>query len=255
MTGDREIDERGYAIVAGVLDEEEIERLLVALEQANDGDSVRRRKQVYAIRNLLGTVPAVRELALSERLRQLVAPVLGPHAFPVDGICFDKPESANWGVPWHQDPMIPVKERVEVAGFGPRSVKAGVPHVMAPAFVLERLLIVRLHLDACDDENGPLRVVPGSHRYGLLSDPEIDRWRERETEVVCRVPRGGALLMRPLLLHASPATRTPGHRRVVHLIYTSEGLPDGLVWYHQKGNRREQEVQQCAPVPGDTACC
>jgi len=148
----------------------------------------------------------------------------------VQGIFFDKPADANWKVQWHQDLSIPVKARVEVPGFGPWSKKAGVPHVQAPNWLLERMLIVRLHLDANTEENGPLRVIAGSHLRGRLTREQIQWWREQGEELVCTVPRGGALLMRPLLLHASSAARTSAHHRVIHLEYAAERLPDGLAW-------------------------
>lgn len=176
------------------------------------------------------TVPAVRDLASSDAVRSLVDPILGPAACPVQAIYFDKPPHANWKVPWHQDLTIPVRERIDVPGFGPWSMKAGIPHVQPPAALLERMLIVRLHLDASTEENGPLRVISGSHRHGRLGRDEIDRWRDQGKEITCLVPPGGALVMRPLLLHASSSARVPAHRRVIHLEYAAEPLPGGLDW-------------------------
>jgi ectoine hydroxylase-related dioxygenase (phytanoyl-CoA dioxygenase family) len=72
-------------------------------------------------------------------------------------------------------------------------------------------------------------VIPGSHRHGKLSHVQIQGWREQE-EATCLVPQGGALLMRPLLLHASSAAQVPGHRRVIHLEYAADPLPGGLEW-------------------------
>lgn len=107
-------------------------------------------------------------------------------------------------------------------------------HVQPPARVLERMLTVRLHLDDCDETNGPLLVLPGSHRGGRLAASEIQRQRTLTPSVACPVPGGGALLMRPLLLHASSASQSPRHRRVIHLEYAAEPLPAGLQW-HQNG--------------------
>lgn len=224
------VDHHGFAIVRSVLDQETIDWILAALGPTGPGTGHTSPGRRYAIRNLLEVVPLVREVAASASVRRGVEPVLGPAAFPVQAIFFDKPPWANWKVPWHQDLTIPVKARIDVPGFGPWSVKGGVPHVQPPAEVLERLLIVRLHLDASTEENGPLRVIPGSHQHGKLSHAEIQRWRERQTEAMCLVPRGGALLMRPLLLHASSAARTPDHRRVIHLEYAADPLPGGLEW-------------------------
>jgi ectoine hydroxylase-related dioxygenase (phytanoyl-CoA dioxygenase family) len=94
------------------------------------------------------------------------------------------------------------------------------------------MLTLRLHLDASDEANAPLRVIPGSHAAGRLSAEAITRLREKSEVTSCLVPRGGALLMRPLLLHASSAARVPQHRRVVHLEFATAPLPDGLEWYH-----------------------
>jgi hypothetical protein len=44
------------------------------------------------------------------------------------------------------------------------------------------------------------------------------------------LPRGGVLLMRPLLLHASSASQVPRHRRVLHIEWAAQELPGGLQW-------------------------
>lgn len=228
-----EVARDGFAIVPDAVDTDTVDRLVAALGDVRDGGEVRRRDGVYAIRNLLEAVPTIGVLARSAVLRGLVAPILGPEGFPVRGILFDKTAGANWNVVWHQDLSIAVRERREAPGFGPWSEKAGVTHVQPPAALLERMLTVRLHLDDCDPDNGPLRVLPGSHRAGRLNAAAIQDWRTRVPEVVCPVPRGGVLLMRPLLLHASSDARAPGHRRVIHIEYAAEGLPGGLAWYNE----------------------
>jgi len=213
----------GFAVVEGVLEPEFVDRLTSALASAVGPEG-------YAKRNLLTAVPLVMELARSDSLLNLVEPFLGPGAFPVKGILFDKTPGANWKVAWHQDTMISVRERRDTPGFGPWSVKEGVVHVQPPGLILSDLLTVRVHLDDCGPENGPLRVMPGSHTCGVLGAEAIDGWRETHQAVVCTVARGGVLLMRPLTLHASSAAETPGHRRVVHLEYAAAGLPNGLHW-------------------------
>ncbi len=109
-------------------------------------------------------------------------------------------------------------------------MKTGVQHVQPPVAILERMLTVRVHLDDCDAENGPLRMLPGSHAAGVLSPGEIRAWRHRTAVVECIVPAGGALLMRPLVLHASSASIVPRHRRVIHIEYAAAELPGGLRW-------------------------
>jgi ectoine hydroxylase-related dioxygenase (phytanoyl-CoA dioxygenase family) len=220
----------GFAVVRNVLDEHALSSFEEKLEAVGSGEGVLRRGGVYAIRNLFEVLPAARELARSAAVRAPVETVLGADCFVVRGVLFDKTSAAPWKVAWHQDLTVAVRERVEAEGFGPWSIKAGVVHVQPPARVLEDVLAVRLHLDDCDDSNGPLRVLPGSHLSGRLSADEIAHWRERVRPVTCIVPRGGAVLMRPLLLHSSPAPRLPRRRRVVHLEFAAALLPHGLEW-------------------------
>ena len=223
--------EGGFAVTGPIVDGQAIKSLVEATRALQEGDASRRRNGgVYAMRNLLALVPQVRSLARSEVVRPLVEPVLGPGWHCVRGILFDKTPGANWKVAWHQDLSIAVKRRSDVAGFGPWSVKAGVHHVQPPVSVLENLLTVRLHLDDCGADNGPLKVLPGSHAHGVLDAAAVERWRAGREPVSCEAAAGAAVVMRPLLLHASSSAARPGHRRVIHLEFAAGALPGGLEW-------------------------
>ena len=182
-------------------------------------------------RNILAESDAVRMLARAPAVRALAEWVLGPECFVVRGILFDKTPTTNWKVIWHQDLSIAVRERIDAPGFGPWSEKAGVAHVQPPAALLARMLAVRVHLDACTTDNGPVRVLPGSHLAGRLTADAIEHWKATTEPVTCVVARGGLLAFRPLLLHASSPARQPAHRRVVHFEFAAEPLPSGLSWH------------------------
>ena len=186
------------------------------------------------MRNLLEICPAVAKLAGEERARQFVTPILGPGAFAVRAIFFDKVPDANWSLFWHQDKVIAVRQRLETPGFSAWSQKAGVWQVQPPAEILANMVAVRVHLDDSPADNGPLRVLPGSHRSGWL-DEELDAWKARVTEVVCTVGSGGVVVMCPLTLHASASAGRVGHRRVIHLEYAAGELPGGLQWHYRVG--------------------
>jgi hypothetical protein len=226
----------GFVVAPQVLASTKVSQLIAQLQRISAEEGVRQKSpgdsaSRYAVRNLLQLAPAARELASWGEIRRWVEPILGPSAKAVRGILFDKTPSANWKVPWHQDLSIAVRERREVPGYGPWSMKAGVPHVQPSRHVLDNMLTVRLHLDECDLDNGPLRVLPGSHAEGVLSPIQQAAWRARGTEVACTVPAGGILLMRPLLMHASSPARAAGHRRVVHLEFAAAPLEGGLQWF------------------------
>lgn len=176
-------------------------------------------------------VPEVREFAESEKVKSLVKSVLGENAKPVKAIYFDKTPEANWKVPWHQDLTIAVKEKRENEGFSAWTRKAEIQHVQPPILVLEKILAMRIHLDDADETNGALKVVPKSHNQGRLSAAEIQNLRKANRIEICRIKRGDAFLMRPLLVHSSSAGTSPKHRRVIHIEFSAESLPSGLEWY------------------------
>ena len=183
-------------------------------------------------RNLLDE-PRISSLATSPSLRRFASAMLGESCFAVRALFFDKTADANWKVVWHQDLTVAARERIDLPGYGPWTDKAGVPHVQPPVDVLEHMLAVRLHLDPCGEDNGPVRVLDGTHRFGRLTAPEIDELRAKLPESVCLAPEGGVLAFRPLLLHASsPATR-PMHRRVIHIEYAARPLATPLAWHRQ----------------------
>jgi ectoine hydroxylase-related dioxygenase (phytanoyl-CoA dioxygenase family) len=224
----------GFALVSGALTSERVHSLRVefagAAARPENQAASRRAGSVYGLRNALA-IPAVRAVAASPEVCALLAGVLGPAAFPVRALFFDKAPGANWTVVWHQDLSIAVRERVAApAGWGAWSEKAGVPHVQPPAALLEGMLTIRLHLDDCGLENGPLRVLPGTHRFGRLEAGNVACLRAEISEVVCTARAGDALLMRPLLLHASSAAQLPTHRRVLHIEWAAEPLPGDLRW-------------------------
>jgi Phytanoyl-CoA dioxygenase (PhyH) len=224
----------GYFIREGVLSDFEVEYLRAAVAQIPDGEEVRRKRGVYGVRNLLEICPASRALARQANIRQFVTPVLGEGAFAVRAIYFDKVPGSNWSLFWHQDNVISVAARVEVAGYVGWSRKAGVWQVQPPGHVLANMLAVRVHLDDCGPENGSLRVLPGSHRFGWLEE-QLDDWKQRVSEVVCTVSRGGVVTMCPLLLHASAKSAAVGHRRVIHIEYACDTLPESLEWNNRVG--------------------
>lgn len=210
----------GFALIPGVLGAAEQQDLLSLLGPV-----------AGAGRRGLLAMPAVAALARSPRLLDLVRPHLLSEPFPVRAIYFDKSAEANWLVSWHQDLTLALRARAEVPGFGPWSTKEGIPHVQPPVELLQKMLTIRLHLDDANEANGALRVLPGSHGLGRLSADRIRELREEGSEHLCAVSAGDALLMRPLLLHASSRSASPRHRRVLHIEYAAFPLPLELQWH------------------------
>ncbi len=111
---------------------------------------------------------------------------------------FDKLPKANWNVAWHQDTSIAVKEKQDIPGFGPWSVKQGIVHVEAPEMYLANILTLRVHLDVANTESGVLRVIPGSHFYGRVNSKALLDIVENLEVVACHANSGDVLFMNPV---------------------------------------------------------
>jgi ectoine hydroxylase-related dioxygenase (phytanoyl-CoA dioxygenase family) len=176
------------------------------------------------------TNSTVAALAHDERLLALAQSELGSQATPFRATLFEKSGKSNWLVPWHQDTALPLTSSFDVAGWGPWSKKEGLLYAHAPTWALSRVMALRIHLDASTIENGPLRVVDGSHTTGVLTDKQVLEYARAHSRTDCLVPQGGVLAMRPLLIHSSSKARTPDPRRVLHIEYAeSLDLAPGIL--------------------------
>jgi hypothetical protein len=219
----------GHATLPTLYAPAEVSALLACIEEAPAaGPNFRRSQDVFAIRNLLGEIPALGPLLATPALRGLLGELFPAGCHLTKAIYFDKPAGSNWLVAWHQDLMINVASRAEAPGYGPWTAKAGWVAVQPPASVLENTVTIRVHLDDCDATNGGLKVVPGSHRQGVVPADAIAS--QTGKAIVCAVPAGGAMLMKPLVLHASGRSTSARPRRVIHLEFSAEELPAGLAW-------------------------
>jgi hypothetical protein len=214
---------QGFAVLPGVLDASACASISNWLDASPMTGAGNRRLLVNTW---------CQELAIRLRSNDRLAPFLPEDAVAVQCTVFDKDPDKNWLVPLHQDRSIPVREKVESAGLSGWSEKEGDIFVQPPSSVIEQLTAVRVHIDSCPVHSGALRVVPGSHRRGLLTAQGADDCRARAGEVVIPASQGEALIMKPLILHASSKTSSGARRRVLHFVFGPRTLPLGLEWRH-----------------------
>ena len=182
------------------------------------------------IRNLEKKFGCIAEVASDPSVLSIAESMLGGPSKLVRALFFDKTEERNWSVPWHQDRTVALNQRIDMHGWVGWTVKDGVHHVQPPQLVLDHMVTIRLHVDDADVETGCLVVIPGSHRLGVLASDAIRKAVVHATHQDCLVCAGDAVIMHPPLLHSSGKSRGAGHRRVVHLEYSSYRLPDGIAW-------------------------
>lgn len=216
------VDQNGFAIVSGVLNPDKVASTLRSLNTA----SLRHTRA--GIRHLMSN-PAVAALANDPRLLEIAHEVLGEEAFPFRATLFDKSQDSNWLVVWHQDTALPLRSRKETPGWGPWSVKEGINYAHAPTYALNLVIALRIHLDDSTEENGPLRVLAGTHKLGVLADEEVFRLSREKPATDCLAGQGSVLAMRPLLIHSSSKSQNDNSRRILHIEYAaSVSVGDGL---------------------------
>jgi len=225
----------GYSIIPSVFTPNQVDAITKDLGQAlampgEEASAIRNPEGItFAARNVMSLWPPARAIWRQEPLLEIFSTILGPKFGLVRVLFFDKPPEQSWCLPWHKDLTIAVQDNGKPsAHFQKPTRKAGIPHVEASLDVLRAMLTARIHLDDVTEENGPLKVLPGSHLAGKVMPND-----ESPAQAVL-VHRGDVLLMRPLLAHSSAGAfpNTTRHRRVLHLEFAaSEMLPDGYAWH------------------------
>jgi len=203
-----ELNDEGFFVCADVLATAECDRLLDALPKSD----------VAGTRTLM-EISIFSDLAMELRLRNPLNRVLS-ELVAVQCTLFQKSSDRNWAVGLHRDDVVAISGEGEWPSVG---IKEGLPCVRVPREALKTFLAVRLNLDHAGE--GDLRVVPGSHHHNHAAS--------RDSAVAVHVARGGALVMRPSLLHGSSKLRSSSARRVLHYLFAPQAwLPAGYRWWH-----------------------
>lgn len=229
MSSKQSFSENGFLILDEIYSETEINQILNEINSADSQkDTFRKTSDLFAIRQILKEIPKLNEIIFNENLRNLIQEFIGNDFFVVKSIYFDKPETSNWYVAYHQDLTISVDKKIELENFNFWTKKQNQYAVQPPIEILENIVTIRIHLDETNEKNGAMKVVPKSHSKKIYRPETID-W-STEKEVSCNVNKGGVMLMKPLLLHASGRTINNQKRRVIHIELSNFNLPNEINW-------------------------
>lgn len=223
------LQEDGFTVIEKVFNEEEVAKIIAVIENADTNKATfRKSEDLFAIRQFLKEVPETKKLVCNDNLNQLIATIFGLDYFVVKSIYFDKPQASNWYVSYHQDLTISVDKKVAIENYGPWTTKQNQFAVQPPIEILENIYTIRIHLDDTNEQNGALKVIPKSHLQKIIR-PETIHW-ESTKETICNVPKGAVMIMKPLLLHSSGRTTNNQKRRVIHIEFSNQTLPNTLQW-------------------------
>ncbi|TDQ11402.1 phytanoyl-CoA dioxygenase family protein [Pedobacter metabolipauper] len=219
----------GYTIIENVFSEAQIHKMLLIIDRADTSrKTFRKSADLFAIRQFLKEVPEINELIFNDDFKNLIQQLFGKGQFVVKSIYFDKPGQSNWFVSYHQDLTISVDQKVDLENYNFWTVKQDQFAVQPPLEILKQIYTVRIHLDDTDENNGALKVIKGSHLKNIYRPEDID-WAN-EQERTCNVPQGGIMIMKPLLLHSSSRTVNNKKRRVIHIEFCNQELPQEINW-------------------------
>lgn len=232
MNSLNEINSEGFTIIDNVYSENEIQKLISLIEDvtANDSDNAtfRKSQDLFAIRQFHKEVPQTLDTIFNKNLKDIIESNFGSGYFITKSIYFDKPEKSNWFVAYHQDLTISVDKKIDTENFENWTVKQNQFAVQPSIKVLEDNFTIRIHIDKTTKDNGALKVINNSHSKGILRIEKLDFNKEKET--ICEVEKGGIMIMKPLLFHASNKTTNNERRRVIHIEFSKQQLPAGLEW-------------------------
>lgn len=217
----------GYRCLSEVITPAQAEEILAELAQHP-------ASQRGGMRNAEQKLPKVKQLIKSIPILSIVRESMeGETNHPISfvrALIFDKSAANNWRVSWHQDRTIAVSKRIDIEGWGPWSIKDGIHHVQPSVDVLQKMVTLRIHLDPATSANGCLMILPNTHQDGLLDRDAVKHHVEKQAPVHCEGGVGSAVVMSPLLLHASCKASNDKPRRILHIEYSQSALPAGLNW-------------------------
>lgn len=232
MNYSNEINSEGFAIIDNVYDENEIKKLISIIENVTenktDKTTFRKSEDLFAIRQFHKEIPETLDYIFNQNLKDIIKSNFGENYFITKSIYFDKPEKSNWFVAYHQDLTISVDKKLDIENFENWTTKQNQFAVQPPKEVLENNFTIRIHIDKTTKNNGALKVINNSHSKGILRVENMDL--KNETETICEIEKGGIMIMKPLLFHASNKTTNNERRRVIHIEFSNLELPNGLEW-------------------------
>lgn len=225
----RKIEQKGFATLNHVFGKKEINQIrgnIYGYQKNNpEGDS-------GFIRNLFSKIPSLKHIIFNPNLLSVLSQI-NRNLFLTKAIYFDKSKEAINHYNWHQNVSINSKGKIEVEGFTRWSENASGYDVFPPTEILKSSLIIHIHLDDTNVQNGALKVIPGSHNK-KLSSSEVQLITQNSIPFECEIDMGGIQIMRPLLLKAFSKASSQKPMRLIHLEFNSIELPKGLEWWEKQ---------------------
>jgi len=210
MTDDekRKLDTDGYLVIERLMDPRLLDQLrrrvdeLFEEEGEQAGAEFKQEPHSRRLANLVDKGEVFERVIDTPRILECMEHVLGPD-FKLSSLNVRSADpDNNWSQPLHADSGAVADER----GY----------------WVCNSVWM----LDDFTERNGAIRMVPGSHRWGMAPDQGLsDLYAAHPQEILLTGPAGTVVVMNAHMWHGGTANRTEAHRRAMHVYYTRWDKP------------------------------
>jgi ectoine hydroxylase-related dioxygenase (phytanoyl-CoA dioxygenase family) len=224
----RQLDEEGFFTVENVLSEADLELMRAEFERMHGEELEQGGHEVHVEPGARRVSNIFNKTAEFDKCLE-VPEILAAAAYLLGEI---KVHGANL-----RDP---------VQGYGQQDLHVDVPKRFADDWWVVNAMVM---LDPMTLENGPTRVVPGSHKWAPINVPYVNQgdWEPAPLseedqarvpadlgapypgEVLVTAPAGSAIICNSSMWHSGTRKATDTPRRMLHLTYTRRDLPQQLV--------------------------
>jgi ectoine hydroxylase-related dioxygenase (phytanoyl-CoA dioxygenase family) len=202
------LDTDGYLVIENLMDERLLEQVRCRVEElfeqegAQAGVEFKQEPHSRRLANLVDKGEVFERVIDTPQILDCMEHVLGPR-FKLSSLNVRSADPNNgWAQPLHADSGAVADDR----GY----------------WVCNSVWM----LDDFTEQNGAIRMVPGSHRWGMAPEQALDDlYAPHPQEVLLTGRAGTVVVMNAHMWHGGTANRTAAQRRAMHVYYTRWDKP------------------------------
>ncbi len=142
---------------------------------------------------------------------------LGFNPTPNRAIGFVKSSADNWSLPWHQDRIIAMAEKISSPRYSNWSRKSGIWHCEPTVDILRDLAFAYIAFDDMRGGKGGLELAAGTHMYGKIEQHLVEKSVAASKVVNPKMLPGDVLFISALTLHRSNIWSGNAQRRALRI--------------------------------------
>lgn len=142
---------------------------------------------------------------------------------PLRAVGFHKSKLSNWSLPWHQDRVVAMRERIDDPALTNWSRKNGVWHCEASENTLRQISFLYIAFDHIHENSGGIELAEGTHLQGKIRSQNIELALDKTNTVSPIMFPGECLLVSALTLHRSGLNNSINSRRSLRIDVSRDG--------------------------------